>query len=87
MPKQCPECNADESKIHDKDCESCDGSGECGFCQGEEQDDCPYDCNNSVCTSCDGAGVEGDMVECIECGVSDQAHQFEIQTTLKEPRK
>lgn len=76
MTYGCPGCGADDTKIHDKECDSCDGSGECGFCQGEEQEDCPYDCNNSVCSVCDGDGVESGYVQCDVCGESGSEHDF-----------
>jgi hypothetical protein len=38
-------------------CSECEGSGQCGFCQGADEDDCPYDCTDGECVDCGGTGT------------------------------
>jgi RecJ-like exonuclease len=41
-----------------EECGTCGGDGECPFCSpcDEPQEDCPYLCDDGVCSECHGAG-------------------------------
>ena len=75
---KCPHCNAGDEKINDLDCSGCGSSGECGFCHGDPQSDCPYDCDEGVCTECDGSGFADGQVQCSDCGEQGDVHEFDL---------